>query len=418
MREGIDQKCYNVRMEVKKMFSKMEYKRTILACLSLILVILLGSSLYSLIFERPSQEKTVSEVESNKQVRTARVVANGDILIHDGLYSSAAQDDGSYDFKPYFTYVKDWISKADLAIGDYEGTISPDYPLAGYPLFNAPSEIATDLAEIGYDVIDLAHNHILDSGLSGALNTLDTFEKLGLSTIGIYKEDRSSEDFLIKEVNGIKIAILGYSYGYNGMEANLTTEEYNAHMSDLDEKQIKAEIQEAEKKADVTIVMPQMGVEYQLEPTQDQVDLYHKMVDWGADVIFGGHPHVAEPSETLEKDGEKKFIIYSMGNFISNQRLETVDDIWTERGLLMDVTFEKKDKKTIVKTVKAHPTMVQATARGIIGKEGFELYDYRTLILEDFIEGGKYRDEIDQTTQAKVDTAYQEMTDLVNLQWD
>lgn len=400
------------------MFSKMEYKRTILACLSLILVILLGSSLYSLIFERPGQEKTVSEVESNKQVRTARVVANGDILIHDGLYSSAAQDDGSYDFKPYFTYVKDWISKADLAIGDYEGTISPDYPLAGYPLFNAPSEIATDLAEIGYDVIDLAHNHILDSGLSGALNTLDTFEKLGLSTIGIYKEDRSSEDFLIKEVNGIKIAILGYSYGYNGMEANLTTEEYNTHMSDLDEKQIKAEIQEAEKKADVTIVMPQMGVEYQLEPTQDQVDLYHKMVDWGADVIFGGHPHVAEPSETLEKDGEKKFIIYSMGNFISNQRLETVDDIWTERGLLMDVTFEKKDKKTIVKTVKAHPTMVQATARGIIGKEGFELYDYRTLILEDFIEGGKYRDEIDQTTQAKVDTAYQEMTDLVNLQWD
>lgn len=88
--------------------------------------------------------------------------------------------------------------------------------------------------------------------------------------------------------------------------------------------------------------MPQMGTEYALEPTAEQKELYHKMIDWGADVVLGGHPHVIEPSETVIKGRQKKFIIYSMGNFISNQRLETVDDIWTERGLLMDLTFEKK----------------------------------------------------------------------------
>ena len=228
----------------------------------------------------------------------------------------------------------------------------------------------------------------------------------------------NQEDILIKNVNGIKIAILGYSYAYNGLEDNLSDEDYEKHMSDLNEDKMKAEIQEAEKKADVTIGMPQMGVEYQREPTQEQVTLYHKMVDWGADVIFGGHPHVVEPSETVEKDGEKKFIIYSMGNFISNQRLETVDDIWTERGLLMDVTFEKKNHKTKIKTVAAHPTMVWVWSKGVTGSEGFVLSDYRTLILEDFIKGGKYRDKLDASMQEKVDTAYQEMNELVNLQWN
>lgn len=141
------------------------------------------------------------------------------------------------------------------------------------------------------------------------------------------------------------------------------------------------------------------------------------MIDWGADVIFGGHPHVVEPAETIKKDGQKKFIIYSMGNFISNQNQETVDDIWTERGLLMDVTFEKKGKMTSIKTVKAHPTMVWRQATGQKVDEGYDAYNYQTLILEDFIQDGKYRKDLDATMKDKVDTAYQEMNDLVNLQW-
>ena len=92
-----------------------------------------------------------------------------------------------------------------------------------------------------------------------------------------------------------------------------------------------------------------MGVEYRIEPTEEQKALYHKMIDWGADIIFGGHPHVVEPSEIVEKDGDKKLIIYSMGNFISNQRIETMTGVdnakWTERGVLMDVTVKKKQWK-------------------------------------------------------------------------
>lgn len=349
--------------------------------------------------------------------QTARIVANGDILYHDILYTSAHKGDGSYDFNPYFEYAKPWIKQADLAIGDYEGTISPDFPLAGYPLFNAPLETAESMKTVGYDVVDLAHNHILDSQLSGAINTAKTFKDLGLTPIGFYENSRAEEGITIKEVNGIKIALLAYTYGFNGMDAGLSQEEYDRHLSDLNEKKIKAELKKAEELADVTVVMPQMGIEYALEPSQEQVDLYHKMVDWGADVVLGGHPHVIQPAETLEKDGQKKFIIYSMGNFLSNQRLETLDNIWTERGLLMDITFEKKGETTHVKTVKAHPTMVWAWGKGIYGPEGYEYYNYRVLILEDFIEGGKYRDILDSQMKVRVDTAYNEVKDLVNLQW-
>ncbi len=121
------------------------------------------------------------------------------------------------------------------------------------------------------------------------------------------------------------------------------------------------------------------------------------MIDWGAEGVIGGHPHGVEPAETLTEDGDKKFIIYTMGNFWSNQRNEAMDGVenakWIERGLLMDVTFRKKGKKTTNQTVKAHPTRVRAWSKGTNGREGYELYNYRIFSLGDFNEGGKYRDE-------------------------
>lgn len=392
---------------------KMGYQKTSILCILAIFICLVIGGIYDVLGAQLATKK----IKTESTTKTARIVANGDILIHDILYMSARQDDGTYDFNPYFEYVKPWIKKADLAIGDYEGTISDEVPLAGYPLFNAPSSIATAMKNTGYDVADIAHNHILDSYLSGALNTVNVFKSVGIDTIGVYTKDRAKQPFLIKNVNGIKIAILGYSYGYNGMEATLTQSEFEKHMSDLDEAKIKADLKKAEKLADVTVVMPQMGEEYRLEPTNEQIKLYHKMVDWGADVVFGGHPHVIEPSEIIKKDGEKKFIIYSMGNFISNQRLETVDDIWTERGLLMDVTFEKNGDKTTIKAVKAHPTIVWAPESGKVSTEGFGTYDYRVFVMEDVIKGGKYRHLLDDSMKERVDTAYKETNELVNLEW-
>ena len=365
-----------------------------------------------------SQEKNAE----SEQETSARIMANGDLLYHIPIYRTALKEDGTYDFHENFEYVKPWLKQADLVIGDFEGTISPSHYLAGYPLFNAPGEVMDAIKDAGYQVLDLAHNHILDSQIEGVFSTVDAIEKAGMTPIGVYThEPREKAPIIIKEVNGIKIALLAYSYGFNGIEEYISKEDYDNHLSDLNEDKMKTEIERAEKEADITVIMPQMGIEYQLEPTEEQKILYHKMIDWGADIIFGGHPHVVEPAETVEKDGDKKLIIYSMGNFISNQRIETMQDEenakWTERGVLMDVTIKKKAGKTTIETAKAHPSWVNRTPKGTYSPEGYPLYLYQTYILDDFIEGGKYRSQLDDETKERIDTAYTEMNEHVGLKW-
>ena len=379
----------------------------------------LSSSDTSSTHQQSSSQAKNAETE---QETSARIMANGDLLYHDIIYISAKKSDGTYDFHENFEYVKPWLKQADLVLGDFEGTVNKDHYLAGYPLFNAPGEVMDAIKDAGYQVLDLAHNHILDSQIEGVVSTADAIEKAGMTPVGVYThESRDKAPLLIKEVNGIKVAILAYSYGFNGIEQSISQEDYNRYLSDLDEDKMKAEIERAEKEADITIIMPQMGVEYQIEPTEEQKKLYHKMIDWGADIIFGGHPHVVEPAETVEKDGDKKLIIYSMGNFISNQRIETMQDVenakWTERGVLMDVTIKKKSGKTTIETAQAHPSWVSRTPKGGYSPEGYPLYLYQTYILEDFIEGGKYRSQLDEATKQRIDTAYKEMNEHVGLKW-
>ena len=367
--------------------------------------------------------KTNQKSKDQEEETSARIMAHGDLLYHDIIYMSAKKEDGSYDFHENFEYVTPWLKQADLAIGDFEGTINKDHYLAGYPLFNAPGQVMDAIKDAGYHVLDLAHNHVLDSQIEGVISTADAIEKAGMTPIGVYThESRDQAPLVIKEVNGIKVALLAYSYGFNGIEQSISQEDYNRYLSDLNEDKMKAEIERAEKEADITVIMPQMGVEYRIEPTEEQKVLYHKMIEWGADIIFGGHPHVVEPSEIVEKDGDKKLIIYSMGNFISNQRIETMQDEenakWTERGVLMDVTIKKKAGKTTIETAKAHPSWVNRTPKGTYSPEGYPLFLYQTYILEDFIEGGSHRDQLDEATKERIDTAYKEMNEHVGLKWD
>ncbi|CYU70524.1 CapA family protein [Streptococcus suis] len=360
--------------------------------------------------------------ESMHSDNSVRIMAHGDLLYHLPILRGAEQPDGSYDFSENFTYVKPWIEQADFAIADFEGTISPDMDLAGYPLFNAPSIVASNIRDAGYDLVDLAHNHILDSHLSGLVSTVNTFREAGVGTVGVFAEgNRSTAPLYIREVNGIRIAVLAYAYGFNGLEVLLSQEEYDGYLSDFNLEKMQAEIERAEKEADITIVMPQTGVEYQLEPTEEQTNIYHQMIDWGADIVLGGHPHVVEPAEILEKDGQRKLIIYSMGNFLSNQRIESMEDTpnaqWTERGILMDLTIQKENGQTSIRTAQAHPTWVNRLSKGTYSIEGYEQFSYQTYILEDWVAGGQYYGQLDEETQARVNLAYQEMKDFVNLNW-
>jgi len=367
-----------------------------------------------------TMQESSSSTETKSEVKTITVTASGDMLYHTPVYLSA-YDGKRYDFDNDFEQVKPLIASADLALGDFEGTINPNKPLGGFPLFNAPIDAVASIKDAGFDVIDLAHNHILDTGIEGIKTTAAAFHDQDLATIGVTVDNSG---ILVKEVNGIKVALLAYAYGFNGLEESLTQAEYDTYLKDLSLDKVEAEIKEAESLADITIVMPQSGVEYSLEPTEEQQTVYRKMIDFGADIIFGGHPHVAEPTEIIEKDGEKKFIIYSMGNLLSNQRYETVNNnYWTERGVIPEVEISKEGQRTYLSKIALHPTWVSKEPipdRTYYDPEYgvLQAFDFQVYLAEDYLPDGRYAKKVPEEKRQRIETAYHEMLELLDLKWE
>lgn len=353
--------------------------------------------------------------EPEPEIKKAKIMANGDILVHNLVFISAydAQSQ-TYDFNSQFEKVAPLIQSADLAIANFEGTIYPTNAPSGYPVFNAPEAIADAIKNAGYDVMALANNHIVDSRSAGIDSTANAFRSRGLDTVGVRLS--SDEKNLIREVNGIKIAILNYAYGFNGMEQTLTQEEYNLKLNPINPEKIKADILEAEKLADITIVLPHMGIEYMLEPNQEQITLFDNMIEWGADIIFGNHPHVIQPTKVVSKDGQDKFILYSMGNFLSNQRLETVENIWTERGVVMELNITKEEgQSATIDSIVGHPTWVY---RGDTDKpliNGIAPKNYHVIPTTQVVNNTLDM-ELDEATKQRIIEAHAKVIEHLNIQ--
>ena len=132
---------------------------------------------------------------------------------------------------------------------------------------------------------------------------------MGIDPIGVYEKPVREKAPLIKNVNGIKVAILSYAYGYNGLESNLTDKRLQNHLSNLDEKRMKAEIQRAEKKADITVIMPQMVLNIVWNRQMNRLNFIIRWLIGVPILSFGGHPHVVEPSEVVKKDGQKTYYL-------------------------------------------------------------------------------------------------------------
>ena len=234
-----------------------------------------------------------------------------------------------------------------------------------------------------------------------------------MSTIGTNMSE--DQPILVKEVNGIKVAFLAYTFGFNGMEKTITKQEYDLKLEPLIEQSIQKDILEAEKIADMTVVYPHMGVEYVLAPTAQQKTLYHKMIDWGADIVLGNHPHVVQPTEIIEKDGQEKFILYSLGNFLSNQRLETVNNIWTERGLVLEITVARKLGNPIaIESIIAHPTWVYKESKNQVHSNQEELFTYHVLPTQHVLNG-EIDLELNQETIERIQAAHNGVLDILDL---
>src|SRR5699024_177606 len=290
---------------------------------------------------------------------TATILVTGDIMYHEPQIEAAYDSNsGTYDFSDNFKYVKKYIDSADLSIANFETVIAgEEIAFTGFPKFNSPKETLYSIKDAGFNVLTTVNNHALDQGKTGIINTINTIEELGMKNVGTYKEPNN--DILIEKVNDINLALLSYSYGFNGLESYLTEEELSYMVNTIDEEKIEEDIKEAkELDADMVMIFIHWGKEYHKKPTEHQLELGNKMVEWGANMVFGSHPHVIQKSDMINHNGNDNYIIYSMGNFLSNQREETVGNRHTEDGVMVEIELEKniKNNKVYIKSVNHIPT--------------------------------------------------------------
>ncbi len=247
------------------------------------------------------------------------LVMVGDMLMHERVMESGKKEDGSYNFDHLFVNVKDTIEGADLALVNQETILGgTDLRLSGYPAFNSPFELGDALVSAGFDVILHATNHTLDKGKTGVLNCMEFWDTTypEIPYLGINKsQEMQDNEIYIYEKNGIKIAILNYTYGTNGINP---PEDMPYIVNYLDEEKVISDLQKAEELADFTVVCPHWGTEYILTSTSSQEKWAGIFMENGADLVIGTHPHVIEPIEMLTDDaGNEMLVYYSIGNFVN-----------------------------------------------------------------------------------------------------
>ncbi|MDD3268309.1 MAG: CapA family protein [Syntrophomonadaceae bacterium] len=298
-----------------------------------------------------SQPVAVDKPIVQEHRETITLTAAGDCLMHNTQISSGLQADGSYRFDSFFTEVKDLIAEGDYSSTNFEAVMAgPQSGYTGYPLFNSPDAVAGTFKEAGFDLIVSANNHCMDRGVRGALRSLDVLRAAGLETVGTYKTAQESKQFLIKDIKGVKVAYLAYTYGTNGIPVPA---QYSFLVNFMDKNKILADIKQVRDSVDIIVLVLHWGLEYHPKPSQEQKMQAREYLEAGADIILGSHPHVIQTMEVLKIQGKDKFVIYGLGNFISHQ-------VGQERnsGIVLKMKFTKDfvSNNTLLDSVSYTPT--------------------------------------------------------------
>ena len=292
------------------------YRQVFIKCIILLTIVL--SFLPSCKQGKKTEGASIVTPQEEVKADTLQLVFAGDIMTHGPQIKAADQGRGTYDFTPSFELVRPMIERADLALANLETTFGGT-PYRGYPMFSSPSSLGSALKEAGFDVLTTANNHSCDRGRYGVVNTIDVLDSLGIRTTGSYRTraERSQRTPLIIDVRGIKLAVLAYTYGTNGLPIPQP-----ALVDTIDLEQISDDLRRADSLgADYKIVQIHWGNEYEKHPNKRQRELAAVLARQGVGAVIGSHPHVVQDSEWIEEEGAKmkSFVIYSLGNFISNQ---------------------------------------------------------------------------------------------------
>lgn len=309
--------------------------------------------------ENNSAETTLSNKNTKQDTAepiTFTLTSLGDTLCHNTQYWDAYNSKtDEYDFSYVYEDIKNYTLSSDITIGSLETTFAgKEKGYSNYPTFNTPDSLATALKDIGVDVVSLAGNHALDYGYTGLCRTIDVFNNIGLSHLGTYKTAEDQEKILIKDVKGVKIAFINYTYGTNGIPLP-SGKDFCVNLIDKDF--IKKQINQAkEQNVDMIVACMHWGTEYRTTANSEQKDLANFLFENGVDVILGNHPHVLEPMEkktiTLQ-DGTTKdvFVVYALGNFTADQR----DEITRDSAILNLTITKNSDGKISIDKVNYVP---------------------------------------------------------------
>jgi len=266
--------------------------------------------------------------------------------------SKAVPGGRALNFKPQYANVAERIASADIAFINQECVMAGDgYPIKYYPMFNVPQELGLDLVELGYDVINIATNHMLDAGASGLKSTIDFWQSLDVTMIGGFESEEDFDRIRIVERDGVKIAFLSYTDFTNGLVKPASSPLVIPY---LNEKDVIRQTALAKKEADLVFVSVHWGDEGAFTPNSRQTEMAQLMADCGVDAIIGHHPHVLEPIEWLEgKDGNKTLCVYSLGNFVAEQDF----DYNVVGGILELSILKPSEGDAFIDKVLFHPTV-------------------------------------------------------------
>lgn len=273
----------------------------------------------------------------------------GDNIIYYGNVRDAASlSDGTrkYNFKPMFEPVADMIQNADIAFINQETVMAEGYDLSYYPRFNSPRDLGYDLVELGYDVVNIANNHMLDKGADGLLSTIEFWKQQPCLMIGGYENAEDYDTMRIIEKNGIKISFLSYTWFTNGLSKPKSSPLAIPYTVDED---IIRQTALAKEQSEFVIVSVHWGDEGAFKPNSEQKRIAQLLSDCGVDVIIGHHPHVIQPVEWIYgKDGNSTLCVYSLGNFAAEQAYayNMVGGI-----ISFDIVSENNGKPYVEKTI-------------------------------------------------------------------
>lgn len=304
--------------------------------LLLMMLMLTASSCYCNGSTKSGSQASDSIFTAEPEESRLSLLIAGDLMQHMPQIKAARLPDGSYNYDECFAGIKAEVEQADVAIANFETTLAGP-PYSGYPQFSAPDDFLRGVIHAGFDILLTANNHCVDTRRKGLERTLMMMDSLGVAHLGTYRnpEERRQDYPYLLEKNGLRIALLNFTYDTNGLPV---PEPCVVNL--IDTAEIAADLRRArEMNPDLIIALPHWGEEYQTLPSAAQQELAEWLLQRGVNHIVGGHPHVAQPLEL--RDEGQHLVAWSMGNLVSNQSMQN-----TYGGYMVRLDFAKRDSLT------------------------------------------------------------------------